>query len=338
VLLAGVKRNALELRQRELEFNVERFTNLATQASVIAGFSFESLVELEVPEDTNWILSSSYFVFGSSAMALSLYCLVISSFACVFGHRLALQGPHGSLERAVQIMVAHRVHIFAVAGASLVCLVMAAVLMAWIKMGAAAGVVSLIFFTFGVAVVQRMHRLFHLFEIHESEIVTGAVHVNAPNMRGAAVDLARLNPGNRSGARTARAPEKGTYSYQELGDEEHGGGSGARSALGRLRAPPSEAGLGHEQSALHHEGHLFKKGEPGLLRKDATKRRYFVLKGTKLYYFKARTTTHTHTYIYVNIYIYKYIYIYLFIFIFIYMCIYIYITTHPSLLKGALHA
>ena len=44
VLLSTVKRSALELRQRELEFNVERFTNLATQASVIAGFSFESLV------------------------------------------------------------------------------------------------------------------------------------------------------------------------------------------------------------------------------------------------------------------------------------------------------
>ena len=53
LLLAGVKRNALGLRQRELEFNVERYTNLATQASVIAGFSFESLVELEVPEGTH---------------------------------------------------------------------------------------------------------------------------------------------------------------------------------------------------------------------------------------------------------------------------------------------
>ena len=108
VLLAGVKRNALELRQKELEFNVERFTNLATQASVIAGFSFESLVELEVPEETNWILSSTYFVFGSMAMALSLYCLVISSFACVFGHRLALQvSPTLSHTRSLSLSHIH---------------------------------------------------------------------------------------------------------------------------------------------------------------------------------------------------------------------------------------
>ena len=133
LLLAGVKRNALGLRQRELEFNVERYTNLATQASVIAGFSFESLVELEVPEGTHWALAGMYFIFGSMAMALALYCLVVASFACVFGHRLALQGPHGSLEIAVSILIAHRQHIFSVGGLSLFCLVMAAVLMSWIK-------------------------------------------------------------------------------------------------------------------------------------------------------------------------------------------------------------
>ena len=150
VLLAGVKRNALELRQRELEFHVERFTNLATQASVVAGFSFESLVELEVPEGTNPLLSASYFVCGASAMALALYVLCVASFATVWGHRLALQGPHGSLERAVHILIDHRVHIFATAAMSLFFLVCAAVLMAWIKMGAAASLVSLIFVLFAV--------------------------------------------------------------------------------------------------------------------------------------------------------------------------------------------
>jgi len=290
VLLAGVKRNALELRQKELDFNVERFTNLATQASVIAGFSFESLVELEVPEETNWILSSTYFVFGSSAMALSLYCLVISSFACVFGHRLALQGPHGSLERAVQIMVAHRVHIFAVGGASLACLVVAAMLMAWIKMGAAAGVVSLIFVAFFFSVTMRMHRLLHLFQIPEMQLVTGAVQVNAPNMRGAAVDLARLNPGSRAPTKSVRPKERSAYTYQPLRDEEP---TRSVSSAGTLSTTTSgkrhheRADAHHEQSSLHHEGHLFKKGEPGLMRKESTKRRYFVLKGTRLYYFKA---------------------------------------------------
>ena len=129
VLLAGAKKDALELRSRELDFNVERYTNLATQASVMAGFSFESLVELEVPEGTNEYLSSIYFVFASLAMSLSLYVLCMSSFAVIYGHRLALQGPHGSLERAVGLLMDYRGHIFTTSGVALACLVVAAVCM-----------------------------------------------------------------------------------------------------------------------------------------------------------------------------------------------------------------
>ena len=187
----------LSCRPYQLDFNVERYTNLATQASVIAGFSFESLVELEVPEGTAWWLAGLYFIFGSMAMALALYCLVVASFACVFGHRLALQGPHGSLEIAVSILIAHRQHIFSVGGLSLFCLVIAAVLMSWIKMGAAAGVVTLIFLLFAAATFHRMVHMAHVFEIKDIDLVTGAVRIADPSSRGAGVDLARLNPGSR---------------------------------------------------------------------------------------------------------------------------------------------
>jgi hypothetical protein len=194
VLLADVKKEALELSQKELEFNVERYTNLATQASVLAGFSFESLVELEIPENyDNEFISSLYFVFGASAMSLSLYVLCVSSFACVYGHRLALQGPHGSLERAVSIMMDHRDHIFNTAAVALFCLVMAAILMSWIKMGAAAGLVSTIFLSFFAVVAYRMNRMSKLFEIPEHEIVSGSTSVYN-QAGGPHIALSQLNP------------------------------------------------------------------------------------------------------------------------------------------------
>ena len=181
------------------EFHVERYTNLATQASVVAGFSFESLVELEVPEGTPPLLSACYFVCGASAMALSLYVLCIASFACVFGHRLALQGPHGSLERAVHILIDHRIHIFAMAALSLAFLVSAAVFMAWIKMGAAASMVTIIFLVFAFSVYKRMTSMFEIFHIPEDKLVTGALRVSDPASGGnAVVDLARLNPSSRN--------------------------------------------------------------------------------------------------------------------------------------------
>ena len=305
LLLAGVKRNALGLRQRELEFNVERYTNLATQASVIAGFSFESLVELEVPEGTHWLLSSVYFVFGSSAMALSLYVLCVASFGVVFGHRLALQGPHGSLERAVTILISHRLHLFSVAGMALACLVLAAVCMSWIKMGAAAAVVSGIFVAFFVAVAWRLRLMAVLFDIPLQQLVTGAVTVAPPNQPAhAGLDLSHLNPGARAAAASSASGAAGGAAglrYQEFLDEEEridgagggggGGGGGAGGGGGGaagLASPPRPVSLqaGAGAGSVYHEGHLFKKGEGGAFSTSEPKRRYFVLKGANLYYYK----------------------------------------------------
>ena len=46
-LIANVKQTALQLRQKELEYYVERYSNLATQSSILAGFAFDGLVELD---------------------------------------------------------------------------------------------------------------------------------------------------------------------------------------------------------------------------------------------------------------------------------------------------
>ena len=51
---------------------------------------------------------SVYYIAASSTMALSLYTVCVSSFATVYGHRLALQGPTGSVDRAVAVMMKQR--------------------------------------------------------------------------------------------------------------------------------------------------------------------------------------------------------------------------------------
>jgi len=286
-LLAGVKKDALELRNKELDFNVERYTNLATQASVMAGFSFESLVELEVPEHTNEYLSSIYFVFGSLAMSLSLYVLCVSSFCCVYGHRLALQGPHGSLERAVVLMVAYRSHIFAAAGVALANLVAAAICMSWIKMGPAAGFVTFVFLGFGFCVSVGMSRMAKIFDIPAEDIVSGSTQVYNPNAGTSPIDLALLNPNAPSAtAALSVPPTRGrSPSSTRMGPGAEGG------QYTRLaEEPTSDARSG----VLHQEGYLYKKaGNSKLsaasryLNQDSSRRRYFVLRGTKLYYFKA---------------------------------------------------
>ena len=163
-LVAGLKQNALMLRHKELEYYVERYSNITTQAStsaatalttalstaaltitatpttlssrtppssppppsppprsppppslpppspaqasILAGFAFDSLVELEIPNnvyESRAAVVSVYYIAASSTMALSLYTVCVSSFATVYGHRLALQGPTGSVDRAVAV-------------------------------------------------------------------------------------------------------------------------------------------------------------------------------------------------------------------------------------------
>jgi len=157
-LVAALKQNALALRQKELDYYVERYSNIATQASIVAGFAFDSLVELEISDDMRAALAPGgrwkaelrwmetvYYGSASLTMALALYTVCVASFATVYGHRLALQGPTGSVERAVAVMMKQRHSIFVTYGLSLLSLVVAAITMSWIKMGVAATFVSGIF-------------------------------------------------------------------------------------------------------------------------------------------------------------------------------------------------
>ena len=59
-------------------------------------------------------------------MAFSMYTLCVASFATVYGHRLALQGPTGSVERAVAVMMKSRNSIFVSFALALLCLIIAA--------------------------------------------------------------------------------------------------------------------------------------------------------------------------------------------------------------------
>jgi len=189
-LVAALKQNALGLRQKELEYYVERYSNITTQASILAGFAFDSLVELEISEDMREAMGPSgrwkadlrwmetvYYGAASLTMALALYTVCVSSFATVYGHRLALQGPTGSVERAVAVMMKQRQTIFVTYGLALFSLVIAAITMAWIKMGAAAAFVTAVFGLFFIALIRKHQQMKMLFLIPQESMVQGDVRL-----------------------------------------------------------------------------------------------------------------------------------------------------------------
>jgi len=211
-LVAGLKQNALMLRHKELEYYVERYSNITTQASILAGFAFDSLVELEIPDnvyESRAGIVTVYYIAASCTMALSLYTVCVSSFATVYGHRLALQGPTGSVDRAVAVMMKQRNGIFVTFGIAMVCLVVAAIAMAWLKMdfahcngeggtdckvgdGVTPSIITGIFVLFFVALVWKHQNMKTLFKIGAQNMVQGDVRLMASTTE---VDIANIEAG-----------------------------------------------------------------------------------------------------------------------------------------------
>ncbi|KAL1518580.1 hypothetical protein AB1Y20_002868 [Prymnesium parvum] len=218
-LIAGLKQHALSLRHKELDYFVERYSNLATQASILAGFAFDSLVELDVEgiknESPAWV-RDMYYICGALTMTFALYTVCIASFATVWGHRLALQGPTGSVDKAVAVMMKFRNSIFFSFACGLFCLILSATAMAWIKMGDAASAVTAVFGLFFISIVVKYQRMKMMFAIPQDMMVRGDVRVNCGSTE---VDVATLEAGFGAGHHGLNIPPGASYS------EGHGGGA-----------------------------------------------------------------------------------------------------------------
>ena len=212
-LIASAKQTALQLRHKELDYYIERYSNLATQSSIIAGFAFDALVELEIPRGSHarWV-ESAYYTAGSCTMAFALYTLCVTSFAIVYGHRLALQGPTGSVERAVAVMMKSRISIFVSFALAMFCLIAAAIFMAWVKMGDASAGVTGVFGILLLVLVCKHQEMKVAFRIEPEQMVQGDVRLQVGITD---VDVSTLEAGFGSGETPANRGAQGESSQHD---------------------------------------------------------------------------------------------------------------------------
>ena len=97
-LLDAHLRNELQqLRRLEITNVVNRFQNALTPATLIAGFSFTGIVELEFAdghEGRSYLAKLAepvFYMSASAALSLALYVTAVSSMGIVFGQRLTIQ-------------------------------------------------------------------------------------------------------------------------------------------------------------------------------------------------------------------------------------------------------
>ena len=71
---------------------VYRAPTVGTQSALLAGFAYNGIIQVDIPEDANELLRGAWLVTSCFAMGFEMICLVSTSFCVMFGPGLALRG------------------------------------------------------------------------------------------------------------------------------------------------------------------------------------------------------------------------------------------------------
>ena len=91
----------LAIRERELNLYSDNFRNIGTQAALLAGFAYSGCTIATDLKDNDYERALYIFV-TTGAMSLNVSALFASVTCCMFGPGLALRGPDGSMDQAVE--------------------------------------------------------------------------------------------------------------------------------------------------------------------------------------------------------------------------------------------
>ena len=153
-----LKKKAIVLQDKELSFFTNNCMIIATQSSLLTGFSYQAVMRVGftgVYADS-WTLSFFYYMASGVAMGSMISTLLISMLCSMYGPGLALQGPQGSHDVAVETLRHESVLIFVAFGLSLVSMIVCACAMAVIAFGPGAAAACAVFMTSLLAQAWRL--------------------------------------------------------------------------------------------------------------------------------------------------------------------------------------
>ena len=100
----------LDIKEKELNNLTTFLDGLSTQSALLAGFAFAGLQGIDSSVHIVWRAMLS--IFTSIALGSLLYVLCVGQLTTIFGPTLALNGPTGSIEKAVGLMRRERTMVF----------------------------------------------------------------------------------------------------------------------------------------------------------------------------------------------------------------------------------
>jgi hypothetical protein len=107
---AEIEHARLNIQERDLN-NVTTFLDgLATQSALLSGFAFVAFSTYDINVET-WKIVLLY-LSTCCALGANLFVLCVGQLVTIYGPTLALKGPKGSMERAVNLMRYYRSLLF----------------------------------------------------------------------------------------------------------------------------------------------------------------------------------------------------------------------------------
>lgn len=173
LLQANVKQRGTQLREKELNLFNENFNAVGTQSAVLAGFAMTSFAEIDLPHNAFYAQKACLHLFVTVSICANLLCTASTTFVSVWGSGKALRGKDGSMDKAVDGMLAERAFIFACFGVGLITTLLALMSAAWILMTLEVAIVATMGIAWCIYVIGRQaRRIEGKFRLAKGENVT----------------------------------------------------------------------------------------------------------------------------------------------------------------------
>lgn len=324
-LIQEANQQLLAIRQQEMQYYVNTFSSFGTQGSLIAGFTLGALVGLDVRDfDVHGFWKGLFWISSSVAMASSIHCILTTTFANIYGPNLALRGPSGSMVRAVKGMIAEKSGIFMSFIMCLIAFQLMTLAVTWVMMETYSSAVStVVLLVGGLYWYKYCLRIYNRFKFIEPDIEWRNSDAGSEMLRSTdtfnerpdddtdklsddhvkqpSTDSFKINPNTQGmSMHNQQSITEGLITQQSTKVNKR---SSVMNMFKRKESSMSNVVQeGSQVSNVLHasdttvptqklfmEGYLSKMGDKGMMSsKPDWSRKYFVLKGSDMFYYKSR--------------------------------------------------
>ena len=102
----------VSIREREMNYMLNRYQTIGTQAALIAGFCLSSITISLSPSDNEPVLLSIFFITTMTTVIACIHVILCTVFVGNWAPGLALRGPTGSMARAYDATRGERKQIY----------------------------------------------------------------------------------------------------------------------------------------------------------------------------------------------------------------------------------